>query len=118
MFKILALLKRRPGMSMEEFKAYYENIHLPIGTKTLKGNAISHHRRYLTPIPGPNGQVPEGEYDVILEVWYEDRAQVEASMQAWMDPEMQKQEAESQVKFLDRLDNHMFFVEEHVTPMR
>lgn len=118
MFKIVALLKRRPGMSMEEFKDYYENIHRPIGTKPLKGKAISHHRRYLTPIPGPDGQAPESDYDVIMEVWYEDRAQFEASMQLWLDPEVQKWEAESAVKFLDRTENHMFFVEEHVTDMR
>ncbi|MEJ2409889.1 MAG: EthD domain-containing protein [Novosphingobium sp.] len=118
MLKLVALLKRRPGMSMEEFKAYYENIHLPIGTPQLKGNAISHHRRYLTPIPGPDGQTREGDYDVILEIWFEDHAQLEAAMQSMQDPEVGERIAKDTPNFLDRADNPMFFVEEHVTDMR
>lgn len=118
MFKIVALLKRRPGMSVEEFKAHYENVHLPIGTPFLKGNAVSHQRRYLTPMPGPDGQTREADYDVIMEVWFEDRAQFEATMPGWLDPELVERVAEDMPKFLDRAEHQMFFVEEHVTDMR
>ncbi len=118
MFKIVALLKRRPGMSMDEFKEYYENIHLPIGLPKLKGQAVSHHRRYLTPIPGPDGQAPETDYDVIMELWFEDRAQFEAAMQTMQDAELLDRIAADAPNFLNRTDNPMFFVEEHETDMR
>ena len=118
MFKIVALLKRRPGMSMEEFKAHYENVHLPIGTPQLKGNSISHHRRYLTPMPGPDGKTHEGECDVIMEIWFEDRAQFEASMQSFQDPALGERIAKDAANFLNRTENQMYFVEEHITDMR
>ncbi len=118
MLKLVALLKRKPGMSMEEFKEYYETNHLPIGLPQLKGHAISHHRRYLTPIPGPDGQASEGDYDVIMEIWFEDQAQLENAMQIWQDPDLVERVAEDTPNFLDRADNPMFFVEEHATDMR
>jgi len=118
MLKLVALLKRRPGMSMEEFKDYYENVHIQIGLPKLKGKAVSHHRRYLTPIPGPDGQTREGDYDVIMEIWFEDRAQLEEAMQVWLDPELVERVAADTPNFLDRADNPMFFVEEHETDMR
>ncbi|WP_144097451.1 EthD domain-containing protein [Croceicoccus sediminis] len=118
MIKIVALLKRRPGMSLEEFRDYYENVHLPIGALRFKGNAISHHRRYLTPIPGPDGVGHEADYDVIMEMWFEDRAQLEAAMQVMQEPELAERIAGDVPNFLDRADNPMFFVEEHVTDLR
>ena len=35
MFKTVCLLKRKDGMSLEEFRDYYENHHRKIGEKVL-----------------------------------------------------------------------------------
>jgi hypothetical protein len=67
--KLLIFLKRRPGMSREEFRAYYEANHAPLCLKYMDG-VECYVRRYLEPAPG----MPEMEADVITEVWMRDRA--------------------------------------------
>ena len=53
-----------------------------------------------------------------MEIWFEDRAQLEGAMQIWQDPELVERIAKDTPNFLDRADNPMLFVEEHVTDMR
>ena len=50
MFKTVCLLKRRPGMSLEEFKDYYENYHSKIGEKVLP-DGVHYVRRYVQQHP-------------------------------------------------------------------
>ena len=62
MFKMIGLLKRRPGMSSGEFRAYYESTHRRIGEKYLRKYACNYMRRYLTPFPNPlTGETPEAQ---------------------------------------------------------
>lgn len=67
--KLLIFLKRRPGLSREDFRRYYESVHAPLCLKYMAG--VSRYvRRYLEPAPG----MPEMEADVVTEVWMKDRA--------------------------------------------
>lgn len=73
-FKILIFLKRRPGMSVEEFRDYYENKHVKLGEK-YSVNVSRYIRRYLEPLQTAIGGTPaEPPYDVITELWFEDEA--------------------------------------------
>lgn len=71
-WKILLLMKRRPGMSVEAFRDYYENHHIPLCRPYMSGIA-RYFRRYLEPQPhaesGTNEELP---YDVITEMWFDD----------------------------------------------
>jgi hypothetical protein len=70
--KVFLLLKRRPGLSMEEFRDHYENVHAPLGIKHVR-NIKYYCRHYLYPGPYPlGGEQLEPEYDVVTELWYED----------------------------------------------
>lgn len=114
MFKTIGLLKRRPGMSVEEFRDYYESNHRVIGEKYLKGNAEHYMRRFLTPSGSfETGEQVEAEYDVVLEVWYADRAAYEATVELLTAPEAAREIAEDEEKLFDRPRNRFFFVEEH-----
>ncbi|MCB2079986.1 MAG: EthD domain-containing protein [Novosphingobium sp.] len=71
-YKILLFMKRRPGMSIEDFRDYYENRHVPLCMKYTQG--ISRYvRRYIEPQrhaeSGTNEELP---YDVITELWFDD----------------------------------------------
>lgn len=71
-WKILLFMKRRPGMSVEDFRAYYENRHAPLALE--HGATMSRYvRRYLDPQPhaetGTCGELP---YDVVTELWFDD----------------------------------------------
>jgi EthD domain len=77
-YKILLLMKRKPGMSMAAFKDYYENHHVPLAMSNSggQGGGITRYmRRYLTPLAhaesGTNDELP---YDVISELWFDDEA--------------------------------------------
>lgn len=119
MFKVVALLKRRPGMSMEEFKDYYERVHLPLGAQYLKGNAIQHMRRFLTPMPSPvSGEIPDSDCDAIMEMWFENREQFEQAMKPFQEPGLAARIVADEANLFDRDRIRMFFVEEHVTDLR
>lgn len=71
-WKILLLMKRKPGTTMAEFEDYYENRHVPLCAPYMAGIA-RYFRRYLAPQPhaesGANDELP---YDVITEMWFDD----------------------------------------------
>ena len=113
MFKTIGLLKRRPGMSVEEFREYYESNHRVIGEKYLKGNAERYIRRFLNPYPHPlTGEEVEPEYDVLLEIWYKDQAAFEATGAKLTTPEAAKEISEDEEKLFDRPAMRFFSVEE------
>lgn len=73
-YRILLFMKRRPGMSVEDFRAYYEDHHAPL---CLQGGAVMSRyvRRYLEPQPHPETGVWEDPpFDVVTELWFDDEA--------------------------------------------
>lgn len=70
-WKILLFMKRRPGMSIEAFRDYYENHHVPLCLKY--STAVTRYtRRYLEPHRNPDtGDDSELPYDVLTELWFD-----------------------------------------------
>lgn len=70
-FKILLFMKRRPDISVEQFRDYYETRHAPLAEKYSSG--VSRYiRRYIDPQRHPEtGEWTDGP-DVITELWFED----------------------------------------------
>lgn len=70
-YKILLFMKRRPDLSVEAFRDYYETRHAPLAEKYSRG--VSRYiRRYIDPQPHPEtGAFTDGP-DVITELWFED----------------------------------------------
>ncbi|OBA70349.1 hypothetical protein A5641_13595 [Mycobacterium sp. 1554424.7] len=66
-YKVLLFLKRRPGMSVAEFRDYYENTHVKVAEKYSRAG-LRYVRRYLDPIGGE-----ELPFDVITELWVRNR---------------------------------------------
>jgi uncharacterized protein (TIGR02118 family) len=73
-WKVLLFMKRRPGMSVQAFRDYYENHHVPLALKY--STAVSRYmRRYLEPRANPDtGEDGELPYDVVTELWFDDEA--------------------------------------------
>lgn len=72
--KILLFMKRRPDLTMAQFRDYYENHHAPLCAKYSSG--LSRYvRRYIEPQSHPEtGTWEEPTFDVITELWFEDEA--------------------------------------------
>ena len=70
-YKILMFMKRRPDLSVEAFRDYYENHHAPFCEKYSA--ALSRYiRRYVEPLTHPETGPWEPPFDVITELWFDD----------------------------------------------
>lgn len=79
-WKILLLMKRKPGTTMAEFEDYYENKHVPLCAPYMSGTA-RYFRRFLTPQPhAESGTCEELPYDVISEMWFDDETNFKGTL--------------------------------------
>lgn len=78
MYKILIFTKRRPGISREAFRDYYENRHVPLCLKYSQG-VRRYIRRYVQTLTDPaTGEPKELDFDAVTELWFDDRATFDA----------------------------------------
>ena len=111
---MITLLKRRPGMSREEFRAYYESNHRVIGEKVLGGYATRYVRRFLEPTDGID---QDHDFDVVMEIDFPDAATRDACFAAIGEPETLAMIIEDEEKLLDRSRNRTFSVTEAASKM-
>ncbi|RLC94052.1 MAG: EthD family reductase [Chloroflexi bacterium] len=109
MVKVIALIARKPGLSREEFRRHYEEVHAPLVLRTLPGI-----RRYVRNhvIGAPLSEGPG--FDCITEVWYDSMQDYKASMAVW-GQEAGRPIREDEDTFLDRSRLALFLVEEEVS---
>ncbi len=109
MLKLVTLLTRRPGMSKKAFVDYYETHHRVIGEKYLAGRAVRYFRRHLTPLDGaPRDDDP----DVVMEIWFRDRADLDTCFAALAAVEAAAEIAADEERLFDRARIRSFVVEE------
>jgi hypothetical protein len=110
-FKLLAFLTKREGLSFEDFVDHYENRHIPLILSVAPAPAL-YRRRYLTR-EKPLGQREQTvDFDAITELWFTDRD----TYRAWMaaisaDPRV----AEDEARFLERSLTRAYNVDERET---
>jgi uncharacterized protein (TIGR02118 family) len=69
MIKLTFMVKRRPGMTHDEFVDYHRNRHAPLfasipeSERYVRGYVISH--------PVPTDAYPEPEHDGMTEIWFD-----------------------------------------------
>jgi|GEM_PF-270855 len=119
MFKVMMLLKRKAGLSLEEFIERYENEHVPFVEQYA--SAITHYSRHYLH-PGSHvifgDRVEEPEYDVITELWYKDRAAFEHQQEGLRGrPEAIASVAADEEKIFDRSKSRTVYVEDHISDL-
>jgi uncharacterized protein (TIGR02118 family) len=113
MIKLVALLKRRQGMSSEEFMTYYESHHAKLAEKTLRGNVVRYFRRYLNPLAHPlSGAVDSPRYDAIVEMWFQSPARMQEAMALLAAPGVAEVLAADEKRLFDTAQTLVFTVEE------
>ncbi|WP_439134069.1 EthD domain-containing protein [Pseudomaricurvus sp.] len=116
-YKILLFMKRRPGMSKEEFRDYYENHHVPMALKYASG-IKKYVRRYLDPQPRP--ETGDGEdlgYDVITELWFEDEKIFEGTLKYLSTAVLPDEVIEDEKQLFDRERMRLATTVEYVTSL-
>jgi uncharacterized protein (TIGR02118 family) len=113
MFKCMALLRRKEGLSREAFVEYYETRHAPLIRRLLPG--IAEYRRNYVDMEGaflfPGA--PAIDFHVITELWFADRAAYDAFVSAAAEPEVARQIGEDEENLFDRSATRMMVVEEY-----
>ena len=113
MIKVITTLKKKAGLSTEDFRAYYETHHRLIGEKYLAGYATRYVRRYLEPMAGADGKLHEPEYDVLLELWFPDKATWQACAAGLSEPAAAEEIARDEEHLFDRSRKRSYIVTEY-----
>jgi uncharacterized protein (TIGR02118 family) len=119
MYKLTFCLRRKPGMSLEEFQRYWRETHAPLVAARADTLGI---RRYVQAhtadlptaheaLQARNGGAPE-PFDGVAELWFD-------SLDAFasVDPVVQKASAdlfEDEKKFIDHPNSPMWISQENV----
>jgi hypothetical protein len=117
--RIVALMKRIPTITHEEFVEHYEKVHRLIGEKYLKDYAVKYSRRYLEGFPDPltgNEQPPVA--DAITEIVYRDKAAFDAANAQFSRPEVSAEVMGDVKTFLDLANSPHYFVTECVSDLK
>ena len=117
MIKMVCIFNRKPGLTMAEFRDYYENSHVPVITE-LMANWCDYRRNYR--IEDSGYKAPHGDprrsndavFDVMTEITYETEAKYQATMAALADPDVGRRVAEDESNFMDRASMRVHLVEE------
>lgn len=117
MVKLIVMLKKKQGMSDADFRDYYETTHSQL--VRFMPEAKRYMRRYLVPLhnPVPTPEAPPADIDVITEVWFDDRASLDAAMARVSQPEISAIFAEDEVNLFDRSMIRNFLIEEFETQL-
>ena len=101
MFKIIILSKRKSGLSMQEFRDYYETRHAVLAL-SLTPLVRGYVRHYLAPMESPlHGVAAESSADCVTEVWWDNEGDFREAMKAVAEPSLAAI-SEDEEQFADR----------------
>ena len=112
--KLVGFVKRKQGMSFEEFQQYYENNHAKL--VTLVPRVQRAFRRYLQPLVGQlphmGKQHGEQDFDAITELWFKNREDLEFAFSRFAEPSIAKIFADDEENLFDRSSARTFVIED------
>ena len=77
MLKLIALIKKQPQLSADEFQTYYETHHAPLVQRLLP--MIGRYTRsYLPAEPAVTGKTGTADFDVLTELWFSGQDDLDA----------------------------------------
>lgn len=108
--KAIALIRRKAGISRAEFQAHYEHHHAPLAMNYIGPFLTDYRRTYPLEAFSYAGAVDAAEpargqdfdYDCITELWFADRAQMDAMLAVLAEPAVRDILAEDEMRFIDR----------------
>ena len=112
MIKSMTLIKRKPGLSREEFIQHYEEVHAPLALKHFP-TFTRYARNYVITLPGAE----EPDFDCITEIWFDDIEGAMAVTEVLGDynTEIGRIFLDDEERFMDRGSRVSFLVDERVS---
>jgi uncharacterized protein (TIGR02118 family) len=119
MLKAIVLLKRKQGLTPEQFMHHYENNHVPL-VRTLLPSIGKYVRNYLSDTSlsagrqeGGTTAAPTPYFDVITELWFDDSRAYDRFIADLNDAQISRRLQEDEERFLDRSIVQTFSVAEY-----
>jgi uncharacterized protein (TIGR02118 family) len=108
MFKLIIMATRKPGLSMDEFRDYYEKHHAVLVRK-ITPMMREYRRNYLTPLDSALAAGDASSYDCVTEAWFDSEADFQRSIQSLLaDPEKTAALAKDEENLFDRSTIRIF----------
>lgn len=112
MLKAIALLKRKNGMSHDDFVEYYENKHAVLIRKLLP-NIVDYRRNFVEHETAfVNAAVAPIDFDVVTEIFFANRADYDAFLAKAAEAEIAQAIADDEENLFDRSATRMFVVDQ------
>ena len=114
MMKIVILIKKKSGMSREDFINHYETSHAPMGKRMLGHLWVKYVRNYPKSLMEyqPEETSVADSYDAVTEIWLKDEAAMTEMSRLINEPENNKIILADEEMFQDRLKTRLLVVEE------
>jgi hypothetical protein len=118
MIKLVLLIRKKTGMSDEDFRRYYENTHAILARQMLP-QITTYRRNYVREEirRSATGEIiceaDSRPFDVITEQYFENRAAFDAAMLVFSQAEAAKRMADDEAELFDRSTIRAFLVEEY-----
>ena len=115
MIKAVALLARKPTLSREQFIEHYEQVHAPLVARSFP-QIRKYRRNFIDPshVIAASGETAP-TFDVITEMWFDDKKGYEQMLAAHADPAVGGPVAEDADRLLDMSKTIQFLVHVHDT---
>ena len=118
MFKAMVMIKRKRGMSMEDFINYYETRHAPLGASKVP-NMKRYVRHFIRPYGNDvYGTDAEPPYDVLTEIWFDDEAEFQRGMAMLTEPATAAIICADEEMLFDKSSIRFMIMGDHETIMR
>ena len=115
MFKCIALLKRKEGLTKAQFVDYYENHHAPL-IKRLFPSIVDYRRNFVDLEGAFLSPTSAVDFDAVTEIWFADRAAYDTFLAENAKPDIARRVAEDEENVFERSATRMFVVEETASP--
>jgi len=115
--KIVTLLKRKAGMSREDFVRYYESRHAVLAAEVVPG-LMDYRRMYIDPGRPAFGMPADSlGFDVITTLVFADAAAYENAFQTLARPDIAQRIAEDEEHLFDRACIKAYIVDEYISEL-
>jgi len=108
MFKVMLFAKRKAGISPEDYRRHYEEVHAPLAIKAV-GVGIRRYVRNYVDHP-PDG--PELAFDSVTEFWWNSRAVYDAWKATYAKDGIGAAVVADEHDFMDRSTMRVAYVDE------
>lgn len=101
MFKVLVFVKRKPGMSQDEFRTYYETRHTALIAEVAPPPG-TYRRNFLMMGDAANVGAGDPDFDVVTEMEFADRGEYARWLEALTAPGSRARLEADESNFIDR----------------